>query len=312
VAKGTVKWFNAEKGFGFISPDDGGADIFVHYSEIREAGLQALEEGQRVEFEVGSGAKGPRVVAIRAAVGSGEDRENRPQTSSGSGGSGEPPSSPPRRRTAAGETLDAAYQAALDGHRKILQPTSPEEAEAAQGLPVSIYLEIDSGSSDVELAVVEVLELVGLDIVESKPPVIGSWFGLRFARFRKWLSSDQADEVIARIERAVQVRLVDQPQAEVDSKQAEAVARLVSSLQPQENACVQVGSLFLLKVDGVLVVRNLMPKEMSYLRTCSSVLATPRDVLVALEKFAAQERTAVAEPAGDRVVLPPAAKPPDA
>jgi hypothetical protein len=231
----------------------------------------------------------------------------RPSQASARGG-GQSPSSA-RRRTAAGATLDAAYQAALDGHRKILQPTSPGEAEEAQGLPVSIYLEIDSGSSDVELAVVEVLELVGLDIVESKPPVIGSWFGLRFARFRKWLSSDQADEAIARIERAVQVRLVDQPQAEVDAKQAQAVAQLATSLQRQENACVQVGSLLILKVDGILAVRNLTPGEMSYLRTCPSALATPRDVQVALETFAVQEHTETTEPTGKRVVLPPGAEP---
>jgi hypothetical protein len=226
-----------------------------------------------------------------------EAGERSPQASTRSG-DGQQPSSP-HRRPAAGDTLDAAYQAALDGHRKILQPTSTGDAEAAQGLPVSIYLELDSGSSDVELAVVEALELVGLDIVESKPAVVGSWFGLRFARFRKRLSSGQADEVIARLERAVQDHLVAQQQAEVDVLQTQAVARLVTSLQRQENACVQVGSLVLLKVDGLVMVRNLTPEEMSYLRTCSSVLATPRDLLAALEQFAAQGHTEVAEPAGN-------------
>ncbi len=64
---GTVKWFNAEKGFGFISPDDGGKDLFVHHSEIVSDGYATLEDGQKVEFEIGQGQKGPcanKVVAV--------------------------------------------------------------------------------------------------------------------------------------------------------------------------------------------------------------------------------------------------------
>jgi cold shock protein len=59
VNKGTVKWFNAGKGFGFISPDDGGQDLFVHHSQIQTSGYASLDEGQRVEFLVGQGKKGP-------------------------------------------------------------------------------------------------------------------------------------------------------------------------------------------------------------------------------------------------------------
>ncbi|HON90231.1 MAG: cold-shock protein [Planctomycetes bacterium] len=59
MAKGTVKWFNADKGFGFIAPDEGGDDLFVHHSEIRTQGYATLNEGQKVEFTVGQGRKGP-------------------------------------------------------------------------------------------------------------------------------------------------------------------------------------------------------------------------------------------------------------
>ena len=59
MSTGTVKWFNAAKGFGFISPEDGGADLFVHYSEIQMAGHASLDENQKVSFEVGQGKKGP-------------------------------------------------------------------------------------------------------------------------------------------------------------------------------------------------------------------------------------------------------------
>ena len=59
VAQGTVKWFNGKKGFGFIQPDDSGDDLFVHHSEIKTEGYASLNEGQRVEFEIGQGKKGP-------------------------------------------------------------------------------------------------------------------------------------------------------------------------------------------------------------------------------------------------------------
>ena len=65
MAKGTVKWFNAEKGFGFIEPEDGSADVFVHYSEINGDGFRYLEEDQVVEFEVGGGAKGTQGLNVR-------------------------------------------------------------------------------------------------------------------------------------------------------------------------------------------------------------------------------------------------------
>jgi len=66
VAQGTVKWFNSEKGFGFIAPAGGGDDVFVHYSEIQGNGFRSLEENQQVEFEVGQGQKGPQAMGVRA------------------------------------------------------------------------------------------------------------------------------------------------------------------------------------------------------------------------------------------------------
>jgi cold shock protein len=65
VAQGTVKWFNSEKGYGFISIDGGNEDVFVHFSAIEATGYRSLEENQRVEFEVTKGPKGPQAERVR-------------------------------------------------------------------------------------------------------------------------------------------------------------------------------------------------------------------------------------------------------
>ncbi|MEV4412517.1 cold-shock protein [Catellatospora sp. NPDC049609] len=65
MATGTVKWFNAEKGFGFINVDGGGADVFVHHSAIQVNGFRELHENERVEFDIVQGAKGPQAEAVR-------------------------------------------------------------------------------------------------------------------------------------------------------------------------------------------------------------------------------------------------------
>ena len=65
MAKGTVKWFNATKGFGFIGPEDGGDDLFVHYSGIEMDGFKTLQEGDIVEYEITEGRKGPQADKVK-------------------------------------------------------------------------------------------------------------------------------------------------------------------------------------------------------------------------------------------------------
>jgi CspA family cold shock protein len=65
MATGTVKWFNEEKGFGFITPDDGGKDLFAHFSEIVGSGFKSLSEGQKVSFNATQGQKGPQASQIQ-------------------------------------------------------------------------------------------------------------------------------------------------------------------------------------------------------------------------------------------------------
>ena len=64
MKQGTVKWFNESKGYGFITPEDGGQDLFVHFSEIQEEGFKTLYEGDEVSFEEGQGQKGPQAMKV--------------------------------------------------------------------------------------------------------------------------------------------------------------------------------------------------------------------------------------------------------
>ena len=68
MAKGTVKWFSDQKGYGFVTPDDGSKDVFVHYSAIQGDGFKSLKEGQAVEFEITQGPKGPQASNVNRAA----------------------------------------------------------------------------------------------------------------------------------------------------------------------------------------------------------------------------------------------------
>ena len=68
MARGTVKWFSDQKGYGFVTPDDGSKDVFIHYSAIQGDGFKSLKEGDKVEFEITQGPKGPQASNVNKAV----------------------------------------------------------------------------------------------------------------------------------------------------------------------------------------------------------------------------------------------------
>ena len=73
--EGTVKWFNRSRGFGFITPSDGSADVFVHFSQIQGTGKRSLSEGQRVQFEITQGDRGPRATDVKVVGDPGEEEK---------------------------------------------------------------------------------------------------------------------------------------------------------------------------------------------------------------------------------------------
>ena len=73
--EGTVKWFNRSRGFGFITPSDGSADVFAHFSQIQGTGKRSLSEGQRVQFEITQGDRGPRAIDVKVVGDPGEEEK---------------------------------------------------------------------------------------------------------------------------------------------------------------------------------------------------------------------------------------------
>jgi hypothetical protein len=168
-----------------------------------------------------------------------------------------------------------------------------QERPRGDVVTVSIHLESDANASAVEQAVLNVLYAFGLVLEDAGAPVAGSWFRAMTARFRQKV--DSAD-VLLRLERALELQALHRPQAEIDSAQADAVAKLITALGHDQNAFVQIGSVFLIKVDSVVVVRNLSQRELAHLQRNSRILASPQRILQALEEFAVGNEIVIERP----------------
>lgn len=157
----------------------------------------------------------------------------------------------------------------------------------------TIYLADDHGHQEVQQALSDLLESFDFEIVDSLPPIRGSWYRDFIAVSRRALTSRELGERLQKVERGIELHLVHKQQAEIDSMQGDAVAKLLTALEHTPDALVQIGSVLLIKVDGVPAVRNLTQVELRYLEHNPRLLKSPATILEALQ--------AVDEPTGQLV-----------
>ncbi|GAA4533939.1 hypothetical protein GCM10023192_28070 [Amycolatopsis samaneae] len=188
--------------------------------------------------------------------------------------------------------LDRRYAAARAAGPHLVQQPMPVEPAAVRPVPVSIYLEPGTNAGEVHRATLAVLDVFGIEVTDERPPVIGSWFKVMLGRTKKALTSAEMADVMTRLERAIEMPVLHKPQAEIDAARADAVAKLITALGSERNACIQAGSVFLLKVDGAIVSRNLSQRDLAFLERNSRLLGSPREVLAALDELAAEVRRA--------------------
>ncbi|MFC6086816.1 hypothetical protein [Sphaerisporangium aureirubrum] len=152
-----------------------------------------------------------------------------------------------------------------------------------------IYLADEAGAESVGRAVMDVLAAYGIEVAERLPIVRGSWF-LRLRLFlRAWAGSEEAKALLADLEYAARLRLLQQPISEVDEKKGAAVAALIQALETQQTAVVMIGSIIILKCDGVLAVRDLSSRELAFMARNPGLVRSPQELLVALDELAIHE-----------------------
>jgi hypothetical protein len=151
-------------------------------------------------------------------------------------------------------------------------------------VPASVYIDVDIDHFEVERAFIGLLTAFDLEIAETFPPIRGSWFRAFTARAKKAATAPEFTSRLAKIERALELQTIHRVQAEVDSAQGAAVAKLITALGSAPNAIIQVGSVLLIKVDGVPVVRNLTQVELTHLERNPALFRDPAAALHELQQ----------------------------
>ena len=182
-------------------------------------------------------------------------------------------------------SLQLRQEALAGGEVYALEPLDAPSSQPIQhAVPVTIYLSDGEAHHEVQSVVTDLLSQFGFEVVNVLPPVRGSWYRAFVARLRHAATSDELADRLQRVERGIELHLLHKKQAEIDSLQGEAVAKLLTALESTPSALIQIGSVLLVKVDGVPAVRNLTQQELIYLERNPSLLRNPAAILDALQE----------------------------
>jgi len=156
------------------------------------------------------------------------------------------------------------------------------ETEQGAGVQIRIYLAIGDDPGPIDLAILDLLDAYGFRVEFRDVPVMGSWFREFWVHVKR--SSPPIDEQLIKLARAVELQGLDRPQSEVDLNQAEAVARLLGALDSESDALIQIGSVFLVKFNNVVIVRNLSQTELAYFNRNPALFKDPEKALQCLQQ----------------------------
>jgi hypothetical protein len=181
-------------------------------------------------------------------------------------------------------SLQLRQEALVGGEVHPLEPLdAPSSPPIHHAVPVTVYLSDGDAHRDVQNAMSDLLSQFGLEVVTALPSLEGSWYRAFVTRLRNAETSDELADRLQRVERGIELHLLHKKQAEIDSLQGEAVAKLLTALESTPSALIQIGSVLLVKVDGIPVVRNLTQQELTYLERNPSLLRNPAAILDALQ-----------------------------
>lgn len=162
--------------------------------------------------------------------------------------------------------------------------TNPSH-ERHRDVPAAIYLSDGDTHRELQHLVEEMLDTLDLDVTYRGPEVTGSWFRALTARSRSKVSGSELQDRLRKLERGIELRTLHRVQAEVDEKQGSTVAQLLTALEHTPTALIQIGSLLIVKADGVQAVRNLTQLELRHLEQNPELLTTPHAVLATLQQL---------------------------
>ena len=203
---------------------------------------------------------------------------------------------------------------ALDFLATAIDEMSGSSFTASRIFPVTVFLDTNDGLTirKTQEAIRQIIAEADLELAFEGDGIIGSWFGRFFARTKEAITSEQAKAELRRIERSLEMQALHLPQAQIDAAQSDGVAKLISALADTPNALVQIGSVLLIKVDGVPTVRNLTQVELAYLEHNKQLYKAPSDMLEELTKISTDASTGVfpanagiAPTSGHGAILPP-------